>query len=108
MAKNDNPFAIRKSPVSIITVQALTLDDYVQRTIDDRDGVSFCATTNKKYVPFYLSTIMAKNDNPFGIRKSPVEIISAQALSLDDYVKRGEFGTDFHCRSGVLDGTSKK
>ena len=29
MAKNDNPFAIRKSPVSIITAQALTLDDYV-------------------------------------------------------------------------------
>ena len=51
---------------------------------------------------------MAKNDNPFAIRKSPVEIISAQALSLDDYVKRGEFGTDFHYRSGVLDGTSKK
>ena len=37
MAKNDNPFAIRKSPVSIITAQALNLDDYVQRTIDDRD-----------------------------------------------------------------------
>ena len=51
---------------------------------------------------------MAKNDNPFGIRKSPVEIISAQALSLDDYVKRGEFGTDFKCRTGVLDGKSKK
>ena len=48
MAKNDNPFAIRKSPVSIITVQALTLDDYVERTIDDDDRVSFCATTNKK------------------------------------------------------------
>ena len=32
---------------------------------------------------------MAKNDNPFAIRKSPVEIISAQAVSLDDYVKRG-------------------
>ena len=32
--------------------------------------------------------IMNKNDNPFAIRKSPVEIISAQALSLDDYVKR--------------------
>ena len=48
MAKNENPFAIRKSPVSIITAQALTLDDYVQRTIDDRGGVSFCATTNKK------------------------------------------------------------
>jgi hypothetical protein len=31
---------------------------------------------------------MAKGDNPFGIRKSPVEIIFAQALSLDDYVKR--------------------
>ena len=46
MSKNDNPFAIRKSPVSIITVQALTLDDYVQRTIDDDDRVSFCATTN--------------------------------------------------------------
>ena len=48
MAKNDNPFGIRKSPVSIITVQALTLDDYVQRDIDDGDRVSFCATTNKK------------------------------------------------------------
>ena len=48
MAKNENPFAIRKSPVSIITAQALTLDDYVQRTIDDTNRVSFCATTNKK------------------------------------------------------------
>ena len=48
MAKNDNPFAIRKSPVSIISAQALTLDDYVQRTIDDRDRVSFCTTSNKK------------------------------------------------------------
>ena len=46
MSKNDNPFAIRKSPVSIITVQALTLDDYVQRTLDDDDHVSVCATTN--------------------------------------------------------------
>ena len=48
MAKNDNPFGIRKSPVSIITAQALTLDDYVQRTLDDENRVSFCATTNKK------------------------------------------------------------
>ena len=48
MAKNDNPFAIRKSPVNIITAQALTLDDYVHRTIDDTNRVSFCATTNKK------------------------------------------------------------
>ena len=48
MAKNDNPFAIRKSPVDLITAQALTLDDYVQRTIDDRDRVSFCTTSNKK------------------------------------------------------------
>lgn len=47
MAKNDNPFAIRKSPVDLITVQALTLDDYVQR-MDDRDGISFCTTSNKK------------------------------------------------------------
>ena len=51
---------------------------------------------------------MAKNDNPFGIRKSPVEIISAQALTLDDYVKRGEHGFDFKCTTGFLDGTSKK
>ena len=48
MAKNDNPFGIRKSPVSIITAQALTLDDYVKRTLDDTDRVSFCATTDKK------------------------------------------------------------
>ena len=45
MTKNDNPFAIRKSPVDLITVQALTLDDYVQRTLDDTDRVSFCATS---------------------------------------------------------------
>ena len=36
MAKNDNPFAIRKSPVEIISAQALTIDDYVQRTLDER------------------------------------------------------------------------
>ena len=48
MAKNDNPFAIRKSPVDLITAQALTLDDYVQRMDDDRDGISFCTTSNKK------------------------------------------------------------
>ena len=46
MSKNDNPFAIRKSPVSIITAQAVTLDDYVERTLEDGDRVSFCATTN--------------------------------------------------------------
>ena len=45
MAKNENPFAIRKSPVSIITAQALNLDDYVQRTIDDNEArVKVCAT----------------------------------------------------------------
>ena len=48
MAKNENPFAIRKSPVNIITAQALTLDDYVQRITDDGDRVSFCTTSNKK------------------------------------------------------------
>ena len=48
MAKNDNPFGIRKSPVEIISAQALTLDDYVQRTLDDNDRVSVCTTTNKK------------------------------------------------------------
>ena len=45
MAKNDNPFAIRKSPVSIITAQALNLDDYVQRTLDDPDRPSVCVTS---------------------------------------------------------------
>ena len=45
MAKNENPFAIRKSPVSIITAQALNLDDYVKRGIDDRP-VSVCATVD--------------------------------------------------------------
>ena len=48
MAKNDNPFGIRKSPVSIITAQALNLDDYVQRTIDDTNHLGYCATSNKK------------------------------------------------------------
>ena len=50
MAKNENPFAIRKSPVNIITAQALTLDDYVQRIDidDDRDRIGFCTTNNKK------------------------------------------------------------
>ena len=33
MEKKNNPFAIRKSPVSIITAQALNLDDYVQSRI---------------------------------------------------------------------------
>ena len=42
---------------------------------------------------------MAKNDNPFGIRKSPVEIISAQALSLDDYVKRS--CAEDNCTNGL-------
>ena len=46
MAKNDNPFAIRKSPVSIITAQAVNLDDYVQKTIYDGDRVSVCATVD--------------------------------------------------------------
>ena len=46
MAKNDNPFAIRKSPVSIITAQAVTIDDYVQRTLDDNDRVSYCTTSS--------------------------------------------------------------
>jgi hypothetical protein len=41
---NDNLFEIRKSPESIITAQALTLDDYVFKIIDDRDRI--CATSN--------------------------------------------------------------
>ena len=47
MNEKKNPFAIRKSPVSIITAQALNLDDYVQRTIDDNEArVSVCATVD--------------------------------------------------------------
>jgi len=45
MEKKKNPFAIRKSPVSIITAQALNLDDYVQRGIDDCP-VRVCATVD--------------------------------------------------------------
>ena len=45
---NKNPFAIRKSPVSVISAQALTIDDYVQRTLDDTDRVSLCATYKDK------------------------------------------------------------
>ena len=33
-----------------------------------------------------MGKIKTKNENPFGIRKAPVEIISAQAVTLDDYV----------------------
>ena len=43
MEKKKNPFAIRKSPVSIITAQALNLDDYVKRGIDE-SPVRVCAT----------------------------------------------------------------
>ena len=41
---------------------------------------------------------MAKNDNPFAIRKSPVEQITAQTLTLDDYVKRSD-QVQFPCKS---------
>lgn len=42
---NENDlFVIRKSPESVIAAQALTLDDYVYRIIDDRD--SACVTKN--------------------------------------------------------------
>lgn len=41
---NDNLFEIRKSPESIIAAQALTLDDYVFKIIDDRDRI--CSTSN--------------------------------------------------------------
>ena len=51
MAKNDNPFAIRKSPVSIISAQALNLDDYVQRTLDENsiseEGIAKINATSK-------------------------------------------------------------
>lgn len=44
--ENDNLFVIRKSPESVIAAQALTLDDYVYRIIDDKDRVGSCVTKN--------------------------------------------------------------
>ena len=43
MEKKKNPFAIRKSPVSIISAQAVNLDDYVKRGLDE-SPVRVCAT----------------------------------------------------------------
>jgi hypothetical protein len=37
MDKTTNPFAIRKSPVGIISVQAASLDDYAKRLVPDID-----------------------------------------------------------------------
>ena len=45
MAKNGNPFAIRKSPVGLITAQAVAFDDYMKNSIDD-DRVHLCATSS--------------------------------------------------------------
>ncbi len=46
MANNyENLFEIRKSPESIIAAQALTLDDYIYKYIDDTDRVSVCTTS---------------------------------------------------------------
>ena len=37
---------------------------------------------------------MEKKKNPFAIRKSPVEIIAAQAVNLDDYVQKTIYDGD--------------
>jgi hypothetical protein len=42
------------------------------------------------------------NKNPFAIRKSPVEIIAAQAVALDDYVMRDDNGFAGIPRGGKL------
>ena len=42
------------------------------------------------------------NNNPFAIRKSPVEIIAAQAVALDDYVMRDDDGLNGIPRGGKL------
>jgi len=36
---NNNPFAIRRSPVAVITAQAVALDDYVMRDDDGFAGI---------------------------------------------------------------------
>jgi hypothetical protein len=45
------------------------------------------------------------NNNPFAIRKSPVEIIAAQAVALDDYVMREDNGFAGIPRGGKLAGS---
>ena len=42
------------------------------------------------------------NKNPFAIRKSPVEIIAAQAVALDDYVMRDDDGLAGIPRGGKI------
>ena len=42
------------------------------------------------------------NKNPFAIRKSPMEIITAQAVALDDYVMRDDDGLAGIPRGGRL------
>ena len=42
------------------------------------------------------------NNNPFAIRKSPVEIIAAQAVALDDYVMRDDNGLAGIPRGGKI------
>ena len=36
--------------------------------------------------------------NPFAIRKSPVELISTQAVNIDDYVKK-YYNLNGHCQA---------
>jgi len=34
MSKNENPFAIRRSPVEIIRAQTVTMEDYIEEYLD--------------------------------------------------------------------------
>ena len=43
---------------------------------------------------------MKKNDNPFAIRKSPVELIGAQAVTVDDFVKNNRYPSG--CDVGLM------
>jgi hypothetical protein len=53
-------------------------------------------------VIIYKLKILEIMNNPFSIRRSPVEIIAAQAVALDDYVMRDDSGLNGIPRGGKL------
>ena len=45
--ESKNPFAIKQSPVRIITAQAVSIDDYVARSIGQDPGITCLGSTPK-------------------------------------------------------------
>lgn len=48
MGKKVNPFGIRKAPVEIISAQAVTLEDYLKKSIDETERSVGCTTISSK------------------------------------------------------------